>query len=70
MKNNLKAKTKSIFPISLRRRLIFNVNDINDLDPEFGDLPTGTEVYENEAIDKVVTTVRAEDPDVSNNTIR
>ena len=58
-----------IFPNSYRI-LIFNVDDINDLDPEFGDLPTGIEVYENEEIGTVVTTVRAEDPDVSNSTIR
>ena len=58
-----------IFPNSYRT-LIFNVDDINDLDPEFGDLPTGIEVYENEEIGTVVTTVRAEDPDVSNSPIR
>ena len=58
-----------IFPNSYRI-LIFNVDDINDLDPEFGDLPTGIEVYENEEIGTVVTTVRAEDPDVSNSPIR
>ena len=52
------------------KQLIFNVNDLNDLDPEFSELPTGTEVYENEEIGTVVTTVRAEDPDVSNDTIR
>ena len=58
-----------IFPNSYRI-LIFNVDDINDLDPEFGDLPTGIEVYETEEIGTVVTTVRAEDPDVSNSPIR
>ena len=52
------------------RQLTINVNDINDLDPEFGSLPTGIEVNENEVIGTLVTTVRAEDPDVTNSAIR
>ena len=47
----------------------FIVNDINDLDPIFDEIPTGTEVNENEAKDTVVTTVSAQDPDVSNKSI-
>ena len=45
------------------------VNDINDLDPKFDKIPTGTEVNENEANNTVVITVRAQDPDVSNKPI-
>ena len=43
----------------------FIVNDINDLDPIFDEIPTGTEVNENEANNTVVITVSARDPDVS-----
>ena len=50
---------------SAYRNLTFIVNDINDLDPKFDQIPTGIEVNENEANNTVVITVSAQDPDVS-----
>ena len=47
----------------------FIVNDINDLDPIFDEIPTGTVVMENEALGTVVIRVQAQDPDVSNKQI-